>query len=87
MLGKRVCISQQPTLFSKTLFLFYEAELSSGSVGGTSFAVLGDHANHEALSLASAAVSNKGFCMLDLASALAGKEEENFHSGSAETVP
>lgn len=51
MLGKRVCVSQQPTLFSKTLFLFYEAELSSGSVGGTSFAVLGDHANHEALSL------------------------------------
>lgn len=51
MPGKRVWISQQPALLSKTLFLFYEAELSSGSVGGTALAVLGDHANHEALSL------------------------------------
>jgi len=51
VLEKRAGVSQQPRLFSKTLFLFYEAELSLGRVGGKSFAVLGDHANHEALLL------------------------------------
>lgn len=40
MLGKHVWISQQPVLLSTALFLFYEAELSSGHSGGKVFMVV-----------------------------------------------
>lgn len=76
-LGKRVRISWQPALLSKTLFLFYEAAPGAGSVGGESFARVGDHAAHTAVS-ASSVVSTECFCMLCLASALLGEEERLF---------